>query len=327
MESPGAGRRPNGAEDVERARQTAGLLRDVEAAVAGAAVESLNLVGAGDGDASLLGTSIARLLCRAVGDGHCDPRQDEVTGLVAIVSRLTLEPAQVGRAIYAAMNAGSTAVAAGVQEDAPAVSMIQRAAFDVLAAWMTRALEQPTLPALTDRLTTLHTRVVLDTVILKECRRAERFEHWLSLLLIDLDHLSELNHTRGYGVGDQVLERMGVLIRKYFRQQDWVARYSQDVVAVLLPETGPEDAVTLANLMRTMLEERVALDDERQQPVTVSVAVASARPLNGYPIDADRLLDEADAALVRAKDGDRERVEIVEIHPVIASARDSTADD
>lgn len=77
---------------------------------------------------------------------------------------------------------------------------------------MTRALELPTTPTLTDRLTTLHTRVMLDTVLLKECQRAERFEHWLSLLLIDLDHLSDLNRTRGDGVGDQVLERMGVLI-------------------------------------------------------------------------------------------------------------------
>ncbi len=206
-------------------------------------------------------------------------------------------------------------------------TLIGRAAFDVLAAWMTRALELPTTPALTDRLTTLHTRVMLDTVILKECQRAERFEHWLSLLLIDLDHLSDLNRTRGYGVGDQVLERMGVLIRKYFRQQDWVARYSEDVVAVLLPETGPEDAATLANLMRTMLEERLTVDDERQRPVSVSVAVASARPLNGYPIDADRLIDEADAALARVKDGDRERLELVEIHPVVEPVRDGSGEE
>ena len=328
MESRATGSRPaTGPGDLDRSRRAAARLLAAEPVVAAAAADSLNLPGGSDADAGLLGLSIARLLQRAVGAGRCDPRHDEVTGLVSLVNQLALEPAQVGQAIYAAMQAGSSAVTAGVEDGSSSVGLIQRGAFDVMAAWMTRALDQPTMPALTDRLTTLHTRVVLDTVILKECQRAERFEHWLSLLLIDLNRLSDLNRTRGYGVGDQVLERMGVLIRKYFRQQDWVARYSEDVVAVLLPETGPEDAVTLAHLMRTMLEERLTVDDERQRPITVSVAIASARPLNGYPIDADRFIDEADAALARVKDGDRDRVELVEIHPVVEPVRGATTED
>jgi diguanylate cyclase (GGDEF)-like protein len=188
----------------------------------------------------------------------------------------------------------------------------------VLAAWTTRALELPSsAPSITDGLTSLHTRTMFDTVLFKECQRAERFEHWLSILLIEMNDLADINRTRGYGVGDQVLERMGILIRRYFRQHDWVARYRDEAVAVLLPETGPEDALTLAGLMRTMIQERLAVDDEHQRPVTASVAVASARPLNGHPVDPDRILDELDAALERAAEGGGSQIVSVEIHPVI----------
>jgi diguanylate cyclase (GGDEF)-like protein len=337
MESPATGPQadPAGPSAVDPLRQAVGQrLGEAEAQVAAATVAGIVIPGASDADRRHFGGAVARLLRQSVAGGGCDPRQDAVTGLVTLVNRLGLDPSQVCLAVHAAMTAASVAVSthgrlapAGGSPESPGTTVIQRAAFDVLAAWTTRALELPTTPALTDTLTTLHTRVMLDTVLLKECQRAERFEHWLSLLLIDLDHLGEVNRTRGYGVGDQVLERMGVLIRKYFRQQDWVARYREDVVAVLLPETGPEDAATLANLMRTMLEERLTMDDDRPRPMSVSIAVASARPLNGYPIDADRLIEEADAALQRAKDGDRSRLELIEIHPVVEPRPDSGADD
>ena len=56
----------------------------------------------------------------------------------------------------------------------------------------------------------------------------------VSLILFDVDRLSEINQQHGYGVGDKVLERLGILIRQYFRQHDWVARHSEDSIAVLL---------------------------------------------------------------------------------------------
>ena len=305
---------------------TADRLRDRAEAVASAAIEGVDRLAVDDPTLVPLGSAVARLLSDAVRTGTSDPRRDEVVGLVTLVNNLGLEPSDLFALVVRAMHEGSVAVTtepAPPHDAASAAALVQRAAFDVLAAWATRALEVPNTPALTDALTTLHTRIILDTVLLKECRRAERFEHWLSMLLIDVDHLGDVNRLRGNGVGDQVLERVGILIRKYFRQQDWVARYSDAAVAVLLPATGPEDALTLANLMRAMIEERVSVDDERKRPVTVSVAAVSARPLNGHPIDADRVIDELDAALERVKDGDRTRVEIVEIYPVIEGDLDA----
>jgi diguanylate cyclase (GGDEF)-like protein len=271
-----------------------------------------------DADAAALGASLARLLADTVRRGTCDPGGGDLAGLADVAARSGLTPAAIFAAVYRLMTSATELVGQDPTDEAASrADAVRRAAFDLLAAWTSRSLELPTAPALTDSLTTLHTRVVFDTVLGKECQRAERFEHWLSILLIQVTDLSAIHRTRGYGVGDQLLERMSILIRRYFRQHDWVARYGEDAVAVLLPETGPEDAQTLAGLMRTMIGERLAIDDEHQRPVSVSIAVASARPLNGYPVDPDRLLDELDTALERSSEGEPGRIESVEVHPVI----------
>ncbi len=80
----------------------------------------------------------------------------------------------------------------------------------------------------------------------KEVERAGRFGYEISLILFDVDHLSAINQEHGYGVGDKILERLGILIRQYFRQHDWVVRYSEDSIAVLLSRTDAEDASVLA---------------------------------------------------------------------------------
>jgi diguanylate cyclase (GGDEF)-like protein/excisionase family DNA binding protein len=220
-----------------------------------------------------------------------------------------------------------TRVGATTEPWPQASQIVRRAAFDVLGAWTTRLMYTPQQSAIEDPLTTVHTRPVLDAVLPKECCRAERFEHWLSMMLIDIDNLSGINKTHGYGVGDRILERMGILLRAYFRQHDWVARYSEDTIAVLLPETTPADALTLAERTRTMVEERLTFRDyrtEQRAVVTVSVAVTSARALEGEPIDHVRFTTEAEAALERAKVGGRNRVECVQIEPLLVSIEEAT---
>ncbi|MGE3188200.1 MAG: diguanylate cyclase, partial [Vicinamibacterales bacterium] len=109
-------------------------------------------------------------------------------------------------------------------------------------------------------------------------------------------------------------------------QHDWVARYDEDAVAVLLPETAPADALALAERTRVLVEDRLTFRDYRtdqRAAVTVSVAVASARALEGEPIDADRFLRAAEAAVVRAKIGGRNCVERVEVPPRLMSVEEA----
>ena len=275
-----------------------------------------------------LGNALVRLLADAVRSGTLDSRSGGIADFIALAAERSLTPAQIFTFAYLTLSTAIDELSldprlGATSEPWPQVAQnVRRGVFDVLAAWAGRSIDAPTARAITDALTTLHTRPVLDVALFKECHRVERFEHWLSLILMDIDDLAEINRTHGYGVGDRVLERMGILVRTYFRQHDWVARYSEDSLAVLLPETSPADALDLADRIRTMVHERLTFRDyrtEQRASVTVSVAVVSARAIEGEPVDADRFLTETEAAVERAKTSGRNRVEQVVIPPRLMS--------
>src|SRR6476660_1147049 len=97
-------------------------------------------------------------------------------------------------------------------------------------------------PPLRDTLTTLLNEQVFDLVLEQEAQRALRHHHGVSMILFDVDDLSEVNRAHGFGAGDRLLERLGVLARRFFRAHDWAARYGADSIAVLLPETTLDQA-------------------------------------------------------------------------------------
>ena len=276
-----------------------------------------------------LGNLTTRLLCDAVIEGRLDSRGAGISELATVVAEREMSPEQLFLFVHIAMGTAidelslDQRVGASTEPWPQATQIVRRAAFDLLAAWTTRSVSMPVRSSIEDSLTTLHTRPVLDAVLPKECCRAERFEHWLSMMLIDVDDLSGINRAHGYGVGDRILERMGILLRTYFRQHDWVVRYAEDTIAVLLPETTPADALTLADRTRVMVEDRLTFRDYRtDQRAAVTV---SARALEGEPIDHERFIVEAEAALVRAKGSGRNRVEQVELLPRLISVEEATA--
>jgi diguanylate cyclase (GGDEF)-like protein/excisionase family DNA binding protein len=280
-----------------------------------------------------LGNVTATLLGTAILDGRLDSRGSGISELAALIDEREVSPDQLFTFVHIEMSTAidelslDPRVGANTEPWPQASQIIRRAAFDLLGAWTTRLMYSPQHSSIEDPLTTLHTRPVLDAVLPKECCRAERFEHWLSMMLIDVDNLSAINKAHGYGVGDRILERMGILLRAYFRQHDWVARYQEDAIAVLLPETNPADAMLLAERTRAMVEERLTFRDYRTEQralVTVSVAVTSARALEGEPIDHEKFSAEAEAALERAKVGGRNRVEHIELLPRLISIEEAT---
>jgi len=187
--------------------------------------------------------------------------------------------------------------------------MLRRASFDVCAAFSeTRA--QPG-SEITDSLTTLHTGAVFLAALEKEVQRSYRFSRPFALMLIDIDRLAEINATHGYDAGDFVIERVGIVVRTYFRETDWVARSSGGAFEVLLPEIQRADAQRLANRMRITIQERLQLHDYRsddQFSVTVSVGVLVAETVD-QSVQADQLLVEAKEAVSRAKQAGRNCVE------------------
>ena len=194
--------------------------------------------------------------------------------------------------------------------------IVRRASFDVLGAFVERLAQEAGDESLIDPLTTLQTRAVLVAAIEKEIQRAERSGHPFALIMFDVDRLSEINAKHGYGFGDRVLERIGIVIRNYFREQDWVSRTSGDTFGVLLPETPRAHAEQLAERVRETVQERMSLRDHRSDAavrLTVSAGVVIAQAVDGS-LGAEVLLKEAEQAVYRAKHAGRNRVERVEIN-------------
>ena len=181
--------------------------------------------------------------------------------------------------------------------------LVRRASFDLLAAYTEHLRLEPSDAAVLDKLTTLHTRPLFDAVLAKEVERAIRNHFPISLILFDVDNLSLINQEHGYGVGDKILERLGILIRQYFRQHDWVARHTEDAFAVLLSGTDAGHASDLAERVRATVEERLGFTDHRNdRPVSVTISAAVVNmQVGGEPRHRSR------APAGRRRSGDRAR--------------------
>ena len=263
---------------------------------------------------------ILQLLIVSVREGELDPRTGRVADLRQLALDFGLTVRQLFGLVYVMERAALDELAldesfGATSEGWPSIAqMVRRGSFDVLAAVAERIAREPDQSALHDTLTALHTRAVLLAALEKELRRAERFSHPFAMILVDVDQLAEINAKHGYGFGDRVLERIGIVIRNYFREHDWVTRCSEDTFAILLPETVRTNAETLAEGLRVTVEERLALRDyrtEEQVQVTVSVAALIGDSSNSN--QADQVLRQAEEAVVRAKQLGRNRVEVLDI--------------
>ena len=135
-----------------------------------------------------------------------------------------------------------------------------------------------------------------------ELARAQRHNHPLSLLIIDLDFLKEVNDKFGHPSGDMVIRRVAETIRGSCREIDFAARYGGEEFTVILPETPQAGAIQVADRIR----ERISSEHfSRIGNVTASVGVSN------YPVNAltkEDLIRVADKALYIAKNGGRDRV-------------------
>ena len=268
-----------------------------------------------------IGNLLVQLLAIGVREGKVDARGGFVADLHRVALERSLPVERLFTFVYLLERtvldelALSDKIGANSEPWPLAAQLVRRASFDLLAGYTERSQLDPSHTAITDKLTTLYTRPLFDAVLAKELERAARFNVPLSLILFDVDRLSSINKLHGYGVGDKVLERLGILMRQYFRQHDWVARYAEDAIAVLLTRTDGEHASELAERVRATVEDRLGFTDhlsERAVPVTVSAAVMNIQVAFGDTVDSERLTADAEAALERAKQRGRNRVERVD---------------
>jgi diguanylate cyclase (GGDEF)-like protein len=156
--------------------------------------------------------------------------------------------------------------------------------------------------ARTDFLTGLPNHRSFQSTLSTELGRAQRHNHPLSLLIIDLDFLKEVNDKFGHPTGDMVIRAIAETICKGCREFDVAARYGGEEFTVILPETPLEDASQVADRIREMIAE---YEFPGVGTVTASIGVSN------FPVNAlgkEDLIRVADQALYVAKNNGRDRV-------------------
>ncbi len=159
---------------------------------------------------------------------------------------------------------------------------------------------------ITDPLMNIYNRRYLEQRLKEELARTGRYKIPLSLLLLDIDHFKQINDRYGHPVGDKVLSNMGEILKGETRKSDLPARYGGEEIAVLLPNTGEEEAVLLAERLRASIG--YAGFNETEDGglhCTVSIGVTSLLENSCEPKE---LLRRADVALYYAKQTGRNRV-------------------
>jgi diguanylate cyclase (GGDEF)-like protein len=142
----------------------------------------------------------------------------------------------------------------------------------------------------------------------REFLRARRYKRPVSAIMIDLDHFKTINDNHGHLVGDQVLTEVAQRIQENSREVDIVGRYGGEEFIILLPETGIDDALILAERIWKSLTTRPASTSKLVLPLQASLGVASCK--NGIDTPLYDLIEQADQALYRAKDLGRNRIEV-----------------
>lgn len=174
--------------------------------------------------------------------------------------------------------------------------------------------------ATTDMLTGLYNRHHFFALAEREVERSMRYGGRLALLMVDLDHFKRVNDTLGHIAGDQVLMAIGESIRATLRDVDLAGRYGGEEIAILLPETGSENALRAAERLCAAIATLAVNTDAGRVSVTASVGVAGleltplAERTSAETAHAGRilagLLDRADRALYRAKGAGRNTVRV-----------------
>jgi two-component system cell cycle response regulator len=164
--------------------------------------------------------------------------------------------------------------------------------------------------ARTDHLTGAYNRRFLFQQLSRELAAAHLARDELSVLVLDLDHFSEVNDRYGHAAGDSALKEAVKRIYECLRRDsDWCARMGGDEFSVVLPQTSIAGATLMAEKLRGAIEESPVRTGTGIVRMTVSIGASSLGAISDREsTTAERLLDLADQSLYKSKEAGRNRV-------------------
>lgn len=167
--------------------------------------------------------------------------------------------------------------------------------------------------AMSDSLTGLLNRRAIMEHAEAEWQRAQREKRPLSLVMIDVDRLKEINDTFGHLIGDEALVQLADLMRKGMRRYDWVGRWGGDEFLLILPGTGLLEAQEVAERLRQRFKQnKFKLREGQEFEMNVSLGVACQANTNHTDDSLQTLIARADRAMYYTKQAGRDQVEIAE---------------
>ncbi|MBK8973156.1 MAG: diguanylate cyclase [Hahellaceae bacterium] len=164
------------------------------------------------------------------------------------------------------------------------------------------------LAALTDSLTGAANKRALDYQMQRDLSFANRYQHPLTFLLIDIDHFKLINDTHGHAAGDAVLKAVVERINRCCRDSDTVFRLGGEEFGVILANASLTDAWVIAERMRQAVSDKPFAFGKVSIPVTISLGCANYHPNES----GNELIARADAALYQAKRNGRNQTRIAQ---------------
>ncbi|MBF0449859.1 MAG: diguanylate cyclase [Candidatus Magnetomorum sp.] len=156
----------------------------------------------------------------------------------------------------------------------------------------------------TDDLTGVLNRQFLFEQGEKEMRRAKRYNHALSVLMMDIDHFKRINDNFGHAVGDRVLKSFAKRCYETIRESDFFGRIGGEEFVAILPESSKEAAMMASERIRKTIERMGLPTDQGVIQYSISIGAATLMPFDQF---LDDLLIRADKALFSAKTKGRNR--------------------
>lgn len=166
-------------------------------------------------------------------------------------------------------------------------------------------LKELILSSRIDPLTELYNRRYFIDLLNSEITRANRFMRSFSLLMLDIDHFKLINDNYGHSCGDIALVAFSNTLTTNIREVDTICRWGGEEFMILLPEISKENALMVAEKIRSNVESLETVYEDEQVKFTVSIGLGY---FSGDSIEVSNMISTVDKCLYKAKSTGRNKV-------------------